>query len=409
MASGPPERSRLLQKRPSVDVDKREKGETVKKKWKILLYILVSLLLLIAALIVFHIPILERLLVRQMSKKCIPGVGITLIKKYEIQWSKSYGVIKKGTAIPISSETLFQAASATKLCVAAAALHFVEKGMIELDRNINDYLKSWRLPDNEYTIEKKVTLRMLLSHQSGLPETDLPYRDGTSPSLVQVLNGESPALNRPAKVEYTPGSRWLYSNIAYALIQLLIEDITGQSLEKTMRDVVFSPLKMNSSTLIHPLTVEFSHKKEASPHNASGKAYPADLHPTAQAQGGLLSTPSDLAKLVIELMRAYQGESNLIISKKTAQLMFRAGIQLDAQNFGGIQPYQGLGVFIVKGKKFYILSVGNNTPGSTCWVLGIPELGGGAVVMTNGQQGFDLTPKIIGALLIVNRWPMPDL
>jgi len=381
----------------------------MKKKRKILIYFLLSILLLIATLIIFHQPILEQLLLRQMSKGNIPGVGISLINENTIKWSKSFGVITKGSDISVSPETLFQAASVTKLLVASLALHFVEKGLLELDKDINLYLKSWKIQDNDLTAEKKVTLRLLLSHQSGLPETNFSYQGSTAPSLTQVLNGELPAQNKPALIEYTPGSRWLYSNIAYVVLQLLIEDIGGQPIEKIMKDIIFEPLNMSSSTLVYPLTNEFSKSKMAFPHDAEGKTYSPDLHPTAVAQGGLITTPSDLAKFIIEIMRAYQGESNLIISKDMAHQMFHAEIALDPQALGGIQAYQGLGVFIAKGDKFYIFSVGNNAPGSNCWALGIPELGKGAVVMTNGQQGFDLSPKIIGALLITNRWPMPDL
>jgi len=364
-------------------------------------------LLLIIAIIAFRNPILEWLLSKQMSKQNIPGVSITLINDNAIKWSKSYGVIKNGSDIPVSTETLFQAASVTKLFVASVALHFVEKGMIELDKDINNYLKSWQLPENEFTAKKKVTLRLLLSHQSGLPDTNFPYKEGTLPTLIQVLKGELPAQNKPAIVEYIPGSRWQYSNIGYVLIQLLIEDIGGQSLDKIMEDVIFKPLSMRSSTLAHPLSKRFE-GKEAMPHGANGKAYPPDLHPTAVAQGGLIATPTNIAKFIIELMRAYQGESSLIMSKEMVCQMFHKEIGLDPKAIGGVQAWQGLGVFIVEGDKFYIFSVGDNFPGSTCWVVGIPELGKGAVVTTNGQQGYELSKKIIVALLITNLWPFPD-
>lgn len=380
---------------------------TRQRKWKIVIYILSSILLLIIAIIAFRNPILEWLLSKQMSKQNIPGVSITLINDNAIKWSKSYGVIKNGSDIPVSTETLFQAASVTKLFVASVALHFVEKGMIELDKDINNYLKSWQLPENEFTAKKKVTLRLLLSHQSGLPDTNFPYKEGTLPTLIQVLKGELPAQNKPAIVEYIPGSRWQYSNIGYVLIQLLIEDIGGQSLDKIMEDVIFKPLSMRSSTLAHPLSKRFE-GKEAMPHDANGKAYPPDLHPTAVAQGGLIATPTNIAKFIIELMRAYQGESSLIMSKEMVCQMFHKEIGLDPKAIGGVQAWQGLGVFIVEGDKFYIFSVGDNFPGSTCWVVGIPELGKGAVVMTNGQQGYELSKKIIVALLITNLWPFPD-
>lgn len=381
----------------------------MRRKRRIILYILLSVFFLLAAVVILNQAILGRILRTQMQRKNIPGIGMALINHNAVKWSKSFGVIKKGGDVPVSSDTLFQAASVTKTVVASLALHFVEKGKIDLDRDINDYLKSWRLPDNEFTANKKVTLRLLLSHQSGLPETDLPYHDLTAPTLVQVLNGEWPARNKAAAAESIPGSGWQYSNIAFALVQLLIEDVGGQPLDHIMEDVIFRPLKMRNSTLAYPLMSESEKKREALPHDAAGKTCQPELHPTAAAQGGLITTPSDLALFLIELMKAYQGQSSLIISQAMARQMFQAETALDPQLFGGIHAYQGLGVFIIKGKKFYILSVGNNSPGASCWAAGIPELGKGAVVMTNGQQGFDLSPKMIGALMLTNFWPMPDL
>ncbi|MBN2399953.1 MAG: beta-lactamase family protein [Candidatus Aminicenantes bacterium] len=381
----------------------------MKRKWKIFLSVLSGVVLFIVLLVAFRYPILEWLLSKQMSKQNIPGVTITLINDNAIKWSRSYGVIKNGSGVPVSTETLFQAASVTKTLVAALALNFVEKGMIGLDEDINDYLRSWQLPGNEFTDKKKVTLRLLLTHRSGLPETNLSYENGPPPSLVQVLKGEAPALNKPAIVEYIPGSRWQYSNIAYAVIQLLIEDVGGQSIEKIMQAVIFKPLHMKNSTFVYPLAGEFSNQKEAMPHDDYGKAYPAALHPTAVAQGGLLSTSADIAKFLIALMRSYQGESGLIISRDMVRQMFMKEIDLDPKILGGIPAAQGLGVFIAKGDKFYIFSVGDNAPGSTCWAVGIPEIGKGTVVMTNGHRGFDLSIKIIGALLITNLWPMPDM
>jgi len=76
-----------------------------------------------------------------------------------------------------------------------------------------------------------VTLRLLLSHRSGLPSTNFPYDDNTSPTLVQVLQGTPPAQNAPAVLQSVPGSAWRYSNLGYVLVQLVLEDATGKPLQ----------------------------------------------------------------------------------------------------------------------------------------------------------------------------------
>ena len=381
----------------------------MKKGWKILICVVVVMILVITVLFVFRYSLLGSLLSKEMKKRNVPGVSMTLIEDNSIKWSKSYGIINNESRAPVNTETLFQAASVTKMMVAALALHCVENGMIDLDRNINDYLTSWKLPDNQFTKEQKVTLRLLLSHRAGLPDSDFPYEEGHRPSLVEVLNGKWPAQNKPARVEFRPGSQWQYSNMSYVIIQMMIEDVCRKPVSQLMQEVVFEPLHMGNSTLTYPLTDDFAKRDVALPHDENGKEYTPNLHPIAVAQGGVISTPEDIAKFLIELMRSYQGESDKVISQSLTSEMFHEECSLDPDVFGGIPASQGLGVFIVQGEQFYILSVGNNAPGSTCWAVCIPQMGKGAVVMTNGFQGFDLSTKIIGALLILNHWPMPQL
>ena len=89
--------------------------------------------------------------------------------------------------------------------------------------------------------------------------------------------------------------------------------------------------------------------------------------------------------------------------------MLQEGMAMDSAAFGGIPAFQGLGVWRVRGDRLYALSLGYNTPGASCWVVCIPECGKGLVVMTNGQKGFDLSPKIVGAVILSHFWPLHAL
>jgi CubicO group peptidase (beta-lactamase class C family) len=100
----------------------------------------------------------------RMKQFNIPGVSIAVIKDFKIEWAKAYGVKDFETKEPVTIETLFQAGSISKPVAAMVALKKVEQGKIALDENINDKLTSWKLPDNEFTAKKKVTLANLLSH-----------------------------------------------------------------------------------------------------------------------------------------------------------------------------------------------------------------------------------------------------
>ena len=94
-----------------------------------------------------------------MEQLNVPGMSVAVINDGEIEWAKGYGFADKERNIPVTTETLFQAASISKPVAAMAALKFVEEGRLDLDQNVNERLTSWQIPDNEFTTEHKVTLR----------------------------------------------------------------------------------------------------------------------------------------------------------------------------------------------------------------------------------------------------------
>jgi CubicO group peptidase (beta-lactamase class C family) len=344
-------------------------------------------------------------LIERMAFYKVPGVSLAVIDEFKIQWSKGYGEIKAGSGKAVTEATIFEAASTTKALVAAVVLHFVDKGRFDLDADVNTYLKSWQVPENEFTKEKKVTLRLLLTHQAGLPTTNMGYDEQAGvPTLVQVLKGEAPARNKAAVPELIPGSKWQYSNVGYALIQLILEDALGQKLEAIMAETLFNPLGLRTTTLYYPLPASLQ-EREALPHDEKGQAAAPALHFTAQAQGGLLSTPRELAVVAIELMQAYRGTSRRLLSQEMAQTMFQAAVDLDPRIFGS-PVSDGLGIFVKgKGPTLTFLHPGNNFPGSICWLVGFPEQGKGAVVMLNGANGEMLALEILVALAGLYQWP----
>jgi len=188
-------------------------------------------------------------LAERMAFYKVPGVSIAVINDRRIEWVKSYGVLKAGGVAAVAADSLFEAASTSKAIVAVIVLGLVQEGKLDLDQDVNLYLKSWRVAENDLTRERKVTLRLLLTHCAGLPSTNFPYDDkGAPPTLLHVLKGEAPAGNKAAAVELLPGSQWQYSNIGYVVIQQLLEDVLGKPFAAIARERVFAPLAMASST-----------------------------------------------------------------------------------------------------------------------------------------------------------------
>jgi CubicO group peptidase (beta-lactamase class C family) len=345
-------------------------------------------------------------LVKRMEYYKTPGVSLAVINENAIEWAAGYGLLKAGETAQVTEKSIFQAASVSKYVTAILVLYFVEKGVLDLDSDVNQFLTSWKVPDSEFTKNKKVTLRHLLSHQSGIPNVNnIKQEDGRSDAtLVQILKGEKPALTPPALPVREPGSQWEYSNIGYTLIQLILEDITHNQLSQIADEILFGPLEMNSSSFSYPLQGDWQ-KHEAWPHDSDGHARNPEMDGLARSMGGLLTTPGDLAKLTIEVMKAYQGKSNTIISQKTARHLVTKQIEVPLEALG-LPLSNGLGVFIdISTEDVCFLHPGHNSPGSTCVVVAYPALGKGAIIAVNGNVGDRLYLEILASLAIVYDWP----
>ncbi len=143
----------------------------------------------------------------RMKHYKVPGVSIAVINDGKIEWQRSYGVKEAGKNEPVSVDTMFQAASISKPVAGMAALKIVQNGKLSLDEDVNKKLVSWKMPENEFTKEKKVTLRGLLSHGAGLTVSGFPgyASDKALPTVVQILDGSAPANTKPVRVQETRG------------------------------------------------------------------------------------------------------------------------------------------------------------------------------------------------------------
>jgi CubicO group peptidase (beta-lactamase class C family) len=137
----------------------------------------------------------------RMRQYRVPAVSIAVFGSGRILWAKAYGLADADAMTPATEATLFQAASVSKPVSAMAVLKKVEQGKLSLEKNVNDYLKSWKMPENEWTRKNPVTLAGLLSHSAGVTVHGFPgYAAGRAvPTLAQVLEGAPPANTAPIR------------------------------------------------------------------------------------------------------------------------------------------------------------------------------------------------------------------
>ena len=176
-------------------------------------------------------------IVERMKHFKVPGVSIAVISGGKVEWARGYGVVAMDGK-PVDTETLFQAASISKPVTALMALRLVDEGKLSLDEDVNLKLRSWKVPENEFTKTQKVTLRRLLNHSAGLTVRgfDGYAADGPVPSLLDVLDGKKPANSEPIRVEAVPGTKWSYSGGGYVVVQQLVTEVTGESFPELMQE-----------------------------------------------------------------------------------------------------------------------------------------------------------------------------
>ena len=175
-------------------------------------------------------PLVSTKLADRMAELHVLGVSIAVIHNGEIEWARGFGVTRVGGPA-VTPHTLFQAASISKPVTAMAVLHLVGSGKLDLDADVNQYLKAWKVPTNKFTETSKVTLRELLTHTAGMTVHGFPgyASDSALPTVVQVLNGEKPANTPAILVDTIPGSDWRYSGGGFVVTQVLLQDVTGKA------------------------------------------------------------------------------------------------------------------------------------------------------------------------------------
>jgi CubicO group peptidase (beta-lactamase class C family) len=317
-----------------------------------------------------------------------------MIHDGKIEWARGFGVTKIGGP-PVTPDTLFQAASISKPVAAMAVLRLVQSGKLNLDTDVNQYLKTWKVPANNFTEHKKVTLRELVTHTAGLTVHGFAgyASDAPVPTLVQVLNGEKPANSAPIRVDTEPGTIWRYSGGGYVIAQQLLEDVTCEPFPKLMHDTVLEPIGMAKSTYEQPLP-KSRMGEVALPYRGDGQPVPGGPHVYPEmAPAGLWTTPSDLARYAIEVQRSLAGTSNHVLSEAMIRQMLTPGLN-----------HQGLGPGVGGSANHPYFSHGGANEGYRCNLVAYNN-GDGVVIMTNSDNGGELASEIQRSVAREYNWP----
>jgi CubicO group peptidase (beta-lactamase class C family) len=333
---------------------------------------------------------------QRMAYYHTPGVSIAVINNHNIEWARGFGVKEWGKPDPVSETTLFQAASISKPIFALAVMRLVEEGKLDLDEDVNRYLTSWKVPSNG-PWQPRLTLRQLLSHSAGLTVSGFPgyRRTAQLPSVIDILNGHPPANTARIEVNILPGIQFRYSGGGTIVAQQTVMDVLGQPFPQIMRDLVLDPLGMTHSTYEQPLAESWAGSAATAhpfwnlPVEGKWLVYPE------LAAAGLWTTPSDLARAGIALQLALKGEAQHVLSAATVARML----------IHGIDERMGIGFFLAgKGKTVRFTHDGGNA-GFVSRMTVYKEIGMGAVIMLNSNEGAPMLGEIERAIAREYKWP----
>jgi CubicO group peptidase (beta-lactamase class C family) len=300
-----------------------------------------------------------------------PGAAIASISDGQIS-VVNLGVRDIESGEPVTDQTIFDVASLTKPMVAYAVLQLVDQGVIDLDTPLSEFTTPV-VPDNP--VSSRITARHILTHTSGL----------------QNLRGDE-----PIRVYFEPGSRYSYSSIGFMYLQRALEALTNESLESTMRRLVFEPLDMSSSSLVW--NARFENNVAISHENGErlGKHRPLQ----ANASYSLQTTAADYSRFVAAVLQGARLKPDTYCEwlKPTTNAPKESALQLEdasAEFDAGIAWGLGWGLESERGTFFQW----GKMNGVRAFVMGSPRNNSGAVLLTNGNTGLRLLSGVADLVL----------
>jgi CubicO group peptidase (beta-lactamase class C family) len=334
-----------------------------------------------------------------MAEHQVPGVSVAVIRGGEIAEVRAYGVTREGGEEPVTPDTLFPAGSISKHVTALGVLRLAKDGVIDLDEDVNRYLTSWQIPDTDpaepVTAERLLRFTGAVNNVTDDPDDHYYTPDEPLPTALDVLLGRAPAKTPTGRLDGVPGRVFLKNNISYTVLQQLMEDVTGTPFSDLMRELVLEPLGMTASHYVtadprglgHP--VAYGHDAPGVPHPGGWQAHPEP------AAAGMWTTAADLAKVTVEIRRAYRGLPSPVLTRELTERMLTI-----------VEPchFYGMGVFVDGSGGGLDYGHTGQTAGYRAMALSQMDSGTGLVMLANAEHARPVLKWLMTAVREHDRW-----
>ena len=270
-----------------------------------------------------------------------PGVSCAWVDAAGRVTTECWGVADRERNLPVDEDTIFPACSISKFVTAICVMKLQEKQVIDIDAPVNNYLRQWKLrtPDGS---ESDATIRTLMCHTAGVMDGEDGFyglrRSAPDIGLLDILEVRTPYNNRPACVEKAPGTAFEYSDTGYCVLQLLVQEVTGEAFDDAARRLVFDALGLTNTFFASRKNVEYYEANATMATGYDGEGLPLlGKYPYQPdlAASALWSTPKELLAIAKAFIEAYHGRSTFL-QEASARAMAKR-----EEKF----PWTGLGVF----------------------------------------------------------------
>lgn len=328
---------------------------------------------------------LEKQIPTLLKQGVVPGLSIGIINDAKLLWRRGFGFKDGVSRAPVDNDTVFEAGSVSKTVFAYAVMKLCERGVLDLDTPLTKYTSD-RFLKGDPRLDL-ITARHVLSHTTGFQN----WR----------------STQEPLKIHFTPGERFQYSGEGYSYLQSVVTHLTGHvdakacetyeaglrvcatDIDAYMKANVLVPFGMASSGYIW---IDANQNRMARPHDAAGKAFDRRATATGAARygaaGGLHTTPTDYAKFLIEVLDP-QTSGAFRLNRTSLEEMVRPQVKVtDSSSWA-------LGWQIEHKENGDVISHGGENPGSRAFVAASARRKSAFVIMTNGDNGFEVVKKVV--------------
>lgn len=320
----------------------------------------------------------------------VPGVSVAVLQNFRLVEQWSLGTLADDDSRPITLTTPFQAGDLSMSVTALGTLVWLEQMDVHLDLTLNDTLRHWQIPDESGWGGDQVTVRHLLSHRSGLsPSGFRGYPAGSSlPTWQEMLNGTGVANSERVRLTAAPGENCNYSAAGYEVLSYWLEQQAQMSFASWQNSAVFTPLNIPARyQLIGLPPPAAGHDWRGNPLEGGYRRY------AEQAALGLWATPTDLSRVMLEVMASARGQGRIITDPSLSSAM------LTTQGCAW-----GLGWIVDRRGSETEFSMRGSTAGYRAYMIGQVRSGNGLVVMTNGDRGDRIIDAVVSAVRSAYNW-----